>query len=241
MTMTLDDADNFIEQLPDLETPEQVGAVFAEAIRPCGYLAVSAGEMKETPQGQDWQFFFNTWPVEWLMEYQRRDYVRHDLAPVLARVHAEPFTWREVFDQCNKTEKQSEFKNWIFEIGIRDGLCVPHHYPGEDLGLCVSVAGHPIDQGTERRAVHLASLYALKRCRELGLAKVESSSAKVAVSPREIECMKWVLEGKSDRDIGQILGISHTTAHFHVERAKKKLGVRTRTQAAKLLIALGYI
>jgi DNA-binding CsgD family transcriptional regulator len=53
--------------------------------------------------------------------------------------------------------------------------------------------------------------------------------------------MKWVLEGKSDRDIGQILGISITTAHFHVESAKRKLGAATRIQAARLLIELGYI
>ena len=53
--------------------------------------------------------------------------------------------------------------------------------------------------------------------------------------------MRWVLEGKSDRDIGQILGISHTTVHFHVERVKKKLGVRTRIQAAKHVLSQGYI
>lgn len=38
-----------------------------------------------------------------------------------------------------------------------------------------------------------------------------------------------VPKGKSDTDIGMILGISHTTAHFYIERAKGKLGVRTHT------------
>jgi DNA-binding CsgD family transcriptional regulator len=50
-----------------------------------------------------------------------------------------------------------------------------------------------------------------------------------------------VLDGKSDTDISAILGISHTTVHFHVERAKKKLGVRTRTQAAATVVTLGYL
>ena len=35
--------------------------------------------------------------------------------------------------------------------------------------------------------------------------------------------MRWVLKGKSDRDIGEILEISHTTVKFHIERVKKKL------------------
>jgi len=50
-----------------------------------------------------------------------------------------------------------------------------------------------------------------------------------------------VLKGKSDTDIGEILGISHTTVHFHVERAKKKMSVKTRAQAATVAVSLGYL
>ena len=49
------------------------------------------------------------------------------------------------------------------------------------------------------------------------------------------------MKGKSDRDIGKILDISHTTVHFHIEGVKRKLGVKTRTQAAGLIVAMGYI
>ena len=53
--------------------------------------------------------------------------------------------------------------------------------------------------------------------------------------------MRWVLQGKSDMDIAKIVGISHTTVHFHIERVKKKLGVKTRTQAAAMIVTLGYL
>jgi len=49
------------------------------------------------------------------------------------------------------------------------------------------------------------------------------------------------LQGKSDTDIEEILGISRTTVHFHIERVKKKLGVKTRTQAAAMIVTLGYL
>jgi DNA-binding CsgD family transcriptional regulator len=81
---------------------------------------------------------------------------------------------------------------------------------------------------------------AYDRCRTLG-GSIEASTAKTPLSPRELECLKWVLDGKSDTDIGKILGILHTTAHFHIERVKKKLGVRTRTQAAAMVATLGYL
>jgi DNA-binding CsgD family transcriptional regulator len=49
------------------------------------------------------------------------------------------------------------------------------------------------------------------------------------------------LQGKSDTDIAKILSISHTTVHFHIEQVKKKLGVKTRTQAAAMIVTLGYL
>jgi LuxR family transcriptional regulator, activator of conjugal transfer of Ti plasmids len=61
------------------------------------------------------------------------------------------------------------------------------------------------------------------------------------LTPREIECLRWALRGKSDTDIAKILGISHTTVHFHIERVKKKLGVKTRTQATAMIVTLGYL
>ena len=36
--------------------------------------------------------------------------------------------------------------------------------------------------------------------------------------------------GKSDRDVGQILGISDQTVHQHMEAAKRKYEVATRMQ-----------
>jgi DNA-binding CsgD family transcriptional regulator len=53
--------------------------------------------------------------------------------------------------------------------------------------------------------------------------------------------MRWVLKGKSDTDIGLILEISLTTVKFHIERVKKKLDVKTRTQAVAALVSLGYL
>jgi DNA-binding CsgD family transcriptional regulator len=41
-----------------------------------------------------------------------------------------------------------------------------------------------------------------------------------------------VIHGKTNRDIGDILGISHRTINKHLENLFAKLGVETRTAAA---------
>jgi DNA-binding CsgD family transcriptional regulator len=238
--MRVADSVRFIEGLKECVSSQEVGAAFASMIAPYGFTMVSCGGSRETPSGRAWDFFFNTWPPEFLLEYQNNDYVRHDLLPAMARLSATPFTWVELVRDREQTPKQIAFHARVRELGVVDGYAVPIHLPGGDVGLCVSVATHIIEDTEQRLALHLASLYAYHRCRALG-GVTEASSVKAPLSPRELECLKLVLDGKSDTDIGRILGISHTTAHFHVERVKKKLGVRTRTQAAAMVMTLGYL
>jgi DNA-binding CsgD family transcriptional regulator len=238
--MRLADSLPFIERLPQCKSSQQVGVAFSEFVTPYGFVAAACGESREIPEGRSWDFFFNTWPAEWLLQYQKNDYVRHDLVPAIARISAQPFTWLEALAGRVPTAKQREHYEWAIGLGIADVLAVPIHYPGGDFGLCVSIANHPIEDAFERNALHMASMFAHQRCRDLG-GKSEASSAATLLTPREVECLRWVLKGKSDTDIGKILGISHTTVHFHIERTKKKLGVKTRTQAAAVVVSLGYL
>ena len=61
------------------------------------------------------------------------------------------------------------------------------------------------------------------------------------VTPRETQVLCWVAEGKSDWAIGRILSISSKTVNFHVENAKRKLGVGTRVQAVVAALREGVI
>ena len=61
------------------------------------------------------------------------------------------------------------------------------------------------------------------------------------VTARESEILGWVAAGKSDWAIGQILSISGKTVNFHVENAKRKLGVGTRLQAVVAALRAGII
>ena len=63
----------------------------------------------------------------------------------------------------------------------------------------------------------------------------------ITLSPRQTECLFWVQQGKSSRDIGVILGVSHRIVERHVFRACQKLGVRTRLQAVIRARSLGLI
>ncbi len=57
------------------------------------------------------------------------------------------------------------------------------------------------------------------------------------LTAREAEVLYWVVKGKTNRDIGDILGSSAATVKKHLEHVFAKLGVETRTAAASLAIS----
>ena len=132
--MKLADSLPFIERLPQCKSSQQVGVAFSDFVTPCGFMAAACGESKETPEGRSWEFFFNTWPAEWLLQYQQNDYVRHDPVPAMARFSARPFTWLEALAGRVPTEKQREHYDWAIGLGIVDVFAVPVQYPGGDFG-----------------------------------------------------------------------------------------------------------
>jgi DNA-binding CsgD family transcriptional regulator len=56
-----------------------------------------------------------------------------------------------------------------------------------------------------------------------------------SLSARQKQILHWVAAGKTDRDIGAILGISARTVGKHLQRIYDKLGVETRTAAVTRL------
>jgi len=55
------------------------------------------------------------------------------------------------------------------------------------------------------------------------------------LSARERDCLRLILENHTSKEVGRELGISHTSVDTHVRRARAKLGLRDRYEAAELL------
>ncbi|SEK41045.1 two component transcriptional regulator, LuxR family [Roseateles sp. YR242] len=67
-------------------------------------------------------------------------------------------------------------------------------------------------------------------------AVIRSLGLSFNLTAREAEVLYWVVKGKINRDIGEILGASPATVKKHLERIHAKLGVETRTAAAAMAL-----
>lgn len=61
------------------------------------------------------------------------------------------------------------------------------------------------------------------------------------LSKREVECLRWAAIGKTDREIGMIIGLSHATVRYHIHRAGEKLHSVNRAQTIFKAGQLGYL
>ncbi len=66
---------------------------------------------------------------------------------------------------------------------------------------------------------------------------IDSLIAAFRLTQREAEVLYWVVQGKTSKDIGDILGSSPRTVNKHLEHVFEKLGVETRTAAANLALS----
>jgi DNA-binding NarL/FixJ family response regulator len=69
----------------------------------------------------------------------------------------------------------------------------------------------------------------------------ESSVLPEPLTAREIEVLRLMATGLSNREISELIGTSEGTAKTHVSNILSKLGVRDRTRAVLKALELGYV
>ncbi len=67
-------------------------------------------------------------------------------------------------------------------------------------------------------------------------AAIEALALVLRLTPREAEVLYWVAKGKTNKDIGDIVGSSPATVKKHLEHVYEKLGVETRNAAAAMAV-----
>jgi two-component system nitrate/nitrite response regulator NarL len=63
-------------------------------------------------------------------------------------------------------------------------------------------------------------------------APIAGAEASAGLSPRELEIVRELTRGASNKEIGRTLGIAETTVKIHVQHILRKLGLSSRVQAA---------
>lgn len=180
------------------------------------------------------------WPDSWRKFYVGSGLVRRDpLVDALARRHA-PFTWSDLRRDPKLSTVGSAALQLCAEHGWTEGLAVPIPRGDQRFGLVSPACQRRHFDASEKALLAMLSICFLERLRNLapthGFAMPPAGLIR-----REIDCLKLIARGATDREIGRKLGISQSTAHEHCESAKKKLKISSRAEAIAIAVSLAVV
>ncbi|UWU75669.1 LuxR family transcriptional regulator [Bradyrhizobium huanghuaihaiense] len=182
------------------------------------------------------------WPPDWCDRYFKREY--HTIDPVVRRTPmlARPFLWDQLADHYQLLPDERRVLDEAKEAGLKHGMSVPLFGPAGRVSV-VSFASASDDADPQDRIGHLNALAGQfhNAYGEIARPCNNGCERKVALSQREINCLRWVGEGKSSWEIGRILDISENTVNFHIKNAMRKLDATSRIQAVIIAIRLNLL
>lgn len=138
---------------------------------------------------------------------------------VLCDINMRVMSGFEVLEHLTKIAPRFNNMQFIFLTALTDRR---NELKGRQLGADDYVT-KPID---------FDILVSIINARLAHVARTDVWVKEVNLNHREIETLTWVARGKTSAEIAKILGLSKRTVDFHIDNARIKLGVATRTQAA---------
>jgi LuxR family transcriptional regulator, quorum-sensing system regulator CciR len=179
----------------------------------------------------------SNYPPEFIANERQRGGWRSDPALLACEKTTAGFFWSEIGHIIPLTAGQHERFAGVRRRGLGDGFVVPNHIPGEYSGSVhfVVKTGKVFPRELASAFQSLAT-FGFETARQL----VRCSDGMPIVAPpltqRQRDCLLLAARGKSDTDIGQLLGISPATVNEHIEAAKRRYCVASRQQA--IILAL---
>jgi DNA-binding CsgD family transcriptional regulator len=228
--------------IAEAENVEAFRATVLRFTRRLGFNTVSAIVLLDRPDGGVETVSVDNTPAGYAPVFN--DKGRAHRCPVMqhCKHHSSPIVWDRV-----TFEKAGETAQWETQAqhGYDTGICLAVHLPGGRhfaLGVDRDQA-LPTSLVEVMRLVADAQLFAACAVESaIGLLAGRASCAHMpSLTPRELETLKWTIDGKTAREVGERLGIAERTVNMHSRHAIKKLGCASKYQAAIKALRLGLI
>ncbi len=231
-----EDALRFYAALQERTSVTACAELFRDAVAQFGVEGFACGELDLDDRDRN-VMFIAEWPQAWVRFYVKSGFLKRDPVVNAVTLYRKPFSFGDIVRDARFSNLDRDTLRAAAAQGWTQGLAVPVPRGGSRFGLVVLVSrGEELDPF--RRYLCLVSECLLNRVRSLSPC-AEYAMPPAGMSQREIEAVRLVALGRSDAEIGAELGISESTAHKHVEGARKRLKARSRAHMAALCVSLG--
>lgn len=174
------------------------------------------------------------YPEEWIGLYVEHKYYEQDPIYLENFKHFQIQEWKETYKRYGAPKA---FLSTAEDFGLRNGYThgVRNHIG--NIGSLLSLSGTSIE--CSERSVTILNV-ALPHFHQALLRIAERQghqrSAPQILTPKQLEILRWVGQGKSNWDISRILNVSANTIKFHMTEIFRKLDAISRTQAVAIAL-----
>ena len=181
-------------------------------------------------------------PVDYIQTYASPTLQRQDPVMQHCKMQSVPIIWDQ---DTYVAQGAGELWEHQAEFGFRTGIAMALHLPeGRHFQLGVDrdepLPSDPLELQRIVADLQLFAVHAQDAALRILLPSTQQLE-RPALTPRELEALRWTMEGKTAWEVGAVLGISERTAVLHVNNAMHKLGCVSKHQAVLKAMRLGLI
>ncbi|HRX40850.1 MAG TPA: LuxR family transcriptional regulator [Parvularculaceae bacterium] len=242
----------FVEEARTLSSPSELRGLLADITTEMGfdYFALMhhvdlSGYCEALTHMEEGELVaLGTYPESWIERYIADNIVANDPVLLASQRTNVGFCWSEIPTLIPVTEAHREIRERTIKAGIDDGFTVPAHVPGETNGSCsfAMATGRDLPHDNLKMA-QLVGEFAFQAARAMvfNAFPLAKRPTKGPLTQRQLECVLFVARGKSNWEIGKILGISEGTVKRHIEDARAHYEVGSRMQVVMRALFEGQI
>lgn len=181
-------------------------------------------------------------PMAYLEAFQDLDVSKRDPVSQHCKRNTVPIIWGQ---QTYLDNKAIDLWEHQAHYGYRNGIAMALHLPeGRHFLLGVDRdQALPSDKGELTRIVADLQLFAV-HAQDTALRMLVSEASRPdlpALTPRELEVLRWTMDGKTSKEVAAQLGNGERTTLWHLQNAMVKLGCNSKHQAVLKALRLGLI
>ncbi|MDO4230797.1 MAG: autoinducer binding domain-containing protein [Lautropia sp.] len=218
---------------------DKVLTCLERATRTLGFRYFSFAHHQSLPISTPRMIWRSNYPIALQDRYLNQGYALLDPVIAQARSSQTAFVWNEpMFDKAQALRQD------LLDHGIRFGWTksVLNGGPEGQSMLALSREHMPLlPQEIVNKTPELESLLQLSHSIFSRICRQELASHLPELTKREAEILRWTIDGKSARDIAEILAISKNTIDFHIKNSIQKLNVPNKTAASIRAAMLGLL
>lgn len=185
-------------------------------------------------------FLAVTYSSDWVEHYKERRFIEIDPVIQTGFRRLLPLDW----DALSRTDDRVKtLFGEATEFGLgKKGLSIPVHGRHGDRGMFSITSDFSDRDWAREKLLYLRDFQVLATHIHDKVLRLEGHRPMDShLSPRELECLQWIAEGKTVWECATILGLSQHTVRCYLESTRHKLNATSNTHAVSIAHRAGLL